>query len=64
MRKRFTKSRTDKKIFGVCGGVAHYFDIDPVLVRVIWLVMVLCFGVGLLAYIICAIVMPFDDEVY
>lgn len=55
--KRLTKSR-DKKICGVCGGIAEYFEIDPVIVRVLWLVSVLCFGTGLLAYIICALVMP------
>lgn len=55
--KRLTKSY-DRKLCGVCGGIADYFNIDPVIVRLIWLVFVLCFGTGILAYIIAAIVMP------
>jgi len=49
---------SDKKIAGVCAGFAEYFDIDPTLVRIIWLVAVLCAGVGLLAYLICWAIMP------
>ena len=55
--KRLTKSR-DKKLCGVCGGIAEYFDIDPTVVRLIWVLLVLCAGTGVLAYIIAALVMP------
>lgn len=55
--KRLTKSY-DRKLCGVCGGFAEYFNIDPTLVRLVWLLFVLCVGTGLLAYIIAAIVMP------
>ncbi len=55
--KRLKKSR-DKKLCGVCGGIAEYLDMDPTIVRIIWLVLVLCAGTGLLAYIIAAILMP------
>ncbi|MBO6100861.1 MAG: PspC domain-containing protein [Spirochaetaceae bacterium] len=55
--KRLRKSR-DKKLCGVCGGVAEYLDMDPTIVRIIWLVLVLCAGTGVLAYIIAAILMP------
>jgi phage shock protein PspC (stress-responsive transcriptional regulator) len=48
----------EKKIFGVCSGVADYFDMDPTVVRLIFLIAVLVFGTGLLLYIIMAIVMP------
>ena len=48
----------DKKLCGVCGGIAEYFDMDPTVVRIIWLVLVLCCGTGLLAYIIAALLMP------
>ena len=44
------------KISGVCAGLSDYFDIDVTLIRVIWLVLLLCAGTGLLAYIILAIV--------
>ncbi len=59
--RRLTKSR-DKKIFGVCGGVAEYFDLDPTVVRIIWLIAVLGAGTGLLAYIIAALLMPDPDK--
>ena len=58
MPKRLTRSATDKKIAGVCAGFANYFDLDPTLVRIIWLLMVLGAGVGVLAYLICWIAMP------
>jgi len=55
--KKLTKS-TDKKLCGVCGGIAEYFRIDPVVIRLVWLLLVLCAGTGILVYIIAAIVMP------
>ena len=58
MPKRLTLSLSDKKLAGVCSGFAKYFDVDPTIVRLIWLILVLCCGVGVLAYIICWIVMP------
>ena len=58
MAKRLYRSRTDRKIAGVCGCIAEYFDIDPVIIRVLWLVAVCCAGSGLLAYIIALIVIP------
>ncbi len=58
MNKRLYKSATDKKICGVCGGVAEYFDIDPTIVRLAWVVFTLFGGSGILAYIIAAIVIP------
>lgn len=58
MEKRFYKSRTDKKLAGVCAGVAEYFEVDPTLVRLIWVVFTFAGGAGILAYIIAAIIMP------
>jgi phage shock protein PspC (stress-responsive transcriptional regulator) len=55
--KKLKKSK-DKKICGVCGGIAEYFGMDPTVVRVIWLILVLCAGTGLIAYIIAALLMP------
>ena len=52
--------RKDKKIFGVCGGLGDYFGIDPTIVRVLFLVMVIGYGSGLLLYIILALVMPVE----
>lgn len=55
--KRLYRSKTDKVIGGVCGGLGKYFAIDPVILRVIWAILVFS-GVGLLAYIIAWIVIP------
>ena len=63
MRKKLYKSCTNKKIDGVCAGIGEYFDIDPTLVRLIWIIGCCCGGSGLLAYLICAIVIPRDPGV-
>ena len=52
------RSSTDKKIAGVCAGLADYFDLDPTIVRVVWVLAFLCAGTGGLAYIILWIVLP------
>ena len=52
----------DAKLFGVCGGIAEYFDIDPTIVRVVWAVLALAYGTGVLAYLICALCMPKKSE--
>jgi phage shock protein PspC (stress-responsive transcriptional regulator) len=57
-RRRFVRSTNDRKIAGVCAGVADYFDMDPTVIRVLWLLAVLCFGTGVLAYIILWIAVP------
>ena len=57
MQKKLVKSRVDRKICGVCGGVAEYINIDPTVVRLLWILFG-CFGAGVIAYIIAAIVMP------
>ncbi len=62
MNKRLCKSSTDKKIFGVCGGLAQYFNIDPTVVRLIWALLIFCAGTGLLAYLIAALVLPHDYQ--
>ena len=58
MKKRLYKSSTDKKVCGVCGGIANYFDVDPTVIRLIWVIFTLGGGSGLIAYIIAAIIMP------
>jgi phage shock protein C len=54
--KKFYRSRTDKVVAGVCGGLAEYFDIDPVLVRLLFVVLTIAAGGGVLAYIILWII--------
>ena len=58
MNKKLYKSNSDKKIDGVCAGIAEYFNLDPTVVRIAWIIFSCLGGSGLLAYIICAIVMP------
>ena len=58
MEKKLYKSESDKKICGVCGGIAKYFSIDSTLVRLGLVLFCLLGGSGILAYIIFAIVMP------
>lgn len=58
MDKKLYKSSKDQKLCGVCGGIAEYFNIDSTVVRLIWAIAILCCGTGILAYVICAIIMP------
>jgi len=60
--RRLYRSRVDKKIGGVCGGLADYFEIDPAIVRVIAVVLALLHGVGIIAYIVALIAIPYDPE--
>lgn len=56
--KKLYKSDVDRKLCGVCGGIAEYLGIDSTIVRLIWVVLVVFFGTGILAYIITALVIP------
>ena len=56
--KRLMRSCRDKRIAGVCAGLAEYFDLDPTLVRVLWLLAIFFAGTGFLVYIILWIVLP------
>ena len=56
--KKLYRSRTDRKVAGVCAGIADYLDIDPTLVRLIWVATVLFAGGGILGYLIAWIVLP------
>ena len=58
MAKRLYKSRNDRMIAGVCGGIGEYFDIDPTLIRILWVTLLFMAGGGLVAYLIAWIVIP------
>ncbi len=62
MERRLYRSRTDRVIWGVCGGLAKYFDVDPVLIRIIFVVLAFAGGFAVLAYIIMAIVIPLEGS--
>lgn len=63
MSKKLYKIEKGKKIDGVCGGIAEYFDIDPTIIRLVWILFCACCGSGIIAYIIAAIVMPRKSDV-
>jgi phage shock protein C len=56
--RKLYRSSNDKILAGVCGGIAEYFALDSVIVRLLWVVFTLMGGAGLLAYIIAAIIIP------
>jgi phage shock protein C len=56
--KRLYRSRESKVLAGVCGGIAEYFGIDPVVVRLLWVLLVLIAGTGILAYLIAWLIIP------
>lgn len=56
--KKLYRSNTNRKLCGVCGGLAEHFDIDPTIIRLIFIFLTLFGGGGLLIYLICALVIP------
>lgn len=58
MEKRLYRSSDNKIIFGVCGGIGEYFNIDPTIVRLIFLMMCFMLGGGFFVYLIAALIMP------
>ncbi|MGN0773685.1 MAG: PspC domain-containing protein [Candidatus Ventricola sp.] len=62
MNRKLYKSKDNRMVEGVCGGLAEYFGIDPTLVRLGWALLCVLGGSGVLAYIIAAIVIPCSPE--
>ena len=60
--KKLFRSRTDKKVCGVCGGLAEYLNMDVTILRLIMAFLVLFWGAGLLAYFVAALVIPNEPE--
>ncbi|MFP4200936.1 MAG: PspC domain-containing protein [Bacillota bacterium] len=61
-KNKLRRSRKERILAGVCGGVAEYFSVDPVLVRLLWAAFALLEGAGILLYIVAWIIMPEGDE--
>ncbi len=61
MKKRLYKSLVDKKVSGVCGGIAEYFNLDSTVVRLAWVLFTFLGGSGIIAYIVAALVMPKNE---
>jgi phage shock protein PspC (stress-responsive transcriptional regulator) len=60
--RRLHKSRHNRVFSGVCGGIGEYFNIDPSLVRILFILFGIT-GAGLIAYIAAVLILPYDDEV-
>ncbi|HOO74490.1 MAG TPA: PspC domain-containing protein [Tepiditoga sp.] len=63
MTKRLYRSKTNEVFAGVCGGLGEYLNIDPVIIRLIWIATIFAGGTGILLYIIAIFVIPEEDEV-
>lgn len=65
MTRKLYRSRTDRMLWGVLGGLGHYFSIDPVIFRLIYIVLVLATGIvpGVLLYFVATLVIPLDPVV-
>ena len=64
MGKKLYRDKKNEKVAGVCAGLAEYFKIDVTIIRLIWVLFVLCAGSGVLAYIACALVIPEKPDDY
>ena len=62
MKKRLYRVKTGKMLAGVCGGLAEYIGLDPTIVRILWALVAWFAGVGIVLYIICAIVVPEKED--
>ena len=62
MKKKLHKSRNQKKLCGVCGGLAEFLDIDVSLIRIIWFAFSFFYGTGILLYLIAALILPYEGE--
>jgi phage shock protein PspC (stress-responsive transcriptional regulator) len=57
-QKRLVRPVDDRWVAGVCSGIARYFGLDPTLIRVVWILLICLAGTGILAYLICWLVVP------
>lgn len=62
LSRKLYRSNKDRMLCGVCGGIGTYLNIDPTLVRLIWVLLTCWAGVSILAYIIAAIIIPCEPE--
>lgn len=58
MAKKLYRSRTDRKIWGICGGLAEHFDVDPTIVRVLFVASIFCGTLGIWVYLVMRFMVP------
>ena len=61
--RRLYRSRRNRVIAGVCGGIGEYLNVDPVIIRLLWVALILIWGTGLLLYLIAALIIP-EEPIY
>ena len=62
--RKLVRSKTNRTFFGVCGGIGEYLNVDPTLVRLVWLLCSLAScGTGLIVYIVAALIVPEDNNI-
>ena len=62
--KKLYRSKSDRKLAGVCGGIAEYLGIDSTVVRAVWAIVSVFIPVGIVAYVVCAVIIPEEPEDY
>ncbi len=62
--KKLYRSESNKMLCGVCGGIAEYFNIDPTIIRLLWVFLCLLGFSGVITYIIAAIIIPSENNIY
>ena len=60
--RKLYRSRQDRMLFGVCGGLGNYFNADPTVVRLLFVLAAVFFGHGLIAYLLLALLVPIEPE--
>lgn len=62
--KRLYRSKTDRILGGVCGGISVHLDVDPIIIRIVWVIVTcLSLGIGIIAYLVCWILIPEEQDV-
>lgn len=56
--KRLYRSASDRMLLGVCGGIGEYLNVDSTIIRLLWAILVFCGGIGILAYLVAAVIIP------
>ena len=62
MKNKLYKSNSDKKISGVCGGIAEHLNVDSTIIRLLWVLLSFMYGSGIFIYIVCALIIPDKPE--
>ena len=62
MKKRLYRNKKNGVVFGVCEGIGDYLNIDPVLIRIAWILTLVCYGTGAVAYLLACFLVPNKSE--